>query len=120
MTARGAGGQPMDSAPQYEADRSAPPATLVIFGASGDLTRRKLIPAVANLARHHRLPREVAVVGVARTHMDDERFRDTVVGDAGLGALSQLDGGLRYLSGGYDDPDTYKRLGAPLDELGEQ
>jgi glucose-6-phosphate 1-dehydrogenase len=105
----------MDSAPQYDNDRSAPPATLVIFGASGDLTRRKLIPAVANLARHHRLPREFAVVGVARTPMDDEKFRDSVVGDAGLGPLSQLGGGLRYLSGGYDE-----RLGDLLDELDEQ
>ena len=56
----------MDDASQYQQDaRTAPPATIVIFGASGDLTRRKLIPAVASLARHNRLPREFAVVGVA-------------------------------------------------------
>ena len=44
-------------------DRTAPPSALVIFGASGDLTRRKLVPGLANLARHKRLPDEFAVVG---------------------------------------------------------
>ena len=46
----------MDTVPQLAQDRNAPPATLVIFGASGDLTRRKLLPAVESLARHNRLP----------------------------------------------------------------
>ena len=64
----------MDNAPQMVQDRNAPPATLVIFGASGDLTRRKLIPAVESLARHNRLTGHFAVVGVARTHMDDDTF----------------------------------------------
>ena len=50
----------MDTAPQLIQERSAPPATLVIFGASGDLTRRKLLPAVESLARHNRLPEQFA------------------------------------------------------------
>jgi glucose-6-phosphate 1-dehydrogenase len=110
----------VDSLPQQTADeRNAPPAVLVIFGASGDLTRRKLIPAVASLARHHRLPREFAVVGVARTSMSDEDFAAKVLGDsAAIPALA--DGRARYLSGGYDDPDTYKRLSALLDDLDVQ
>ena len=53
-------------------DRKAPPSALVIFGASGDLTRRKLVPGLANLARHKRLPDEFAVVGVGRSDFDDE------------------------------------------------
>ncbi|HYN92769.1 MAG TPA: glucose-6-phosphate dehydrogenase [Pilimelia sp.] len=106
-----------DDAPQYLDDRSAPPATLVIFGASGDLTRRKLVPAVENLARHKRLPQQFTVVGVARTQMDDERFLATALGDRGLTNMPQLAGGFRYVPGGYDDPDTYHRLGALLDEL---
>ena len=57
-------------------DRKAPPSALVIFGASGDLTRRKLVPGLANLARHKRLPEEFAVVGVGRSDFDDETFRD--------------------------------------------
>ena len=50
--------------------------TLVIFGASGDLTRRKLLPALHNLSRGQRLPARFAVVGVARTPMSDEQFRE--------------------------------------------
>ena len=52
-------------------ERKAPPATLVIFGASSDLTRRKLVPGLANLARHKCLPEEFAVVGVGRADIDD-------------------------------------------------
>ena len=70
----------MDNAPQLIQERSAPPATLVIFGASGDLTRRKLLPAVESLARHNRLPGEFALVGVARTPMADEQFAASALG----------------------------------------
>ena len=52
------------------------PTTLVIFGASGDLTKRKLLPAVYHLARNHRLPPRFAVIGIGRTQMDDNAFRD--------------------------------------------
>jgi glucose-6-phosphate 1-dehydrogenase len=51
------------------------PCAMVIFGASGDLTKRKLIPALFNLARGNHLPAAFAVVGVARTAMDDDTFR---------------------------------------------
>ncbi|WP_329110149.1 glucose-6-phosphate dehydrogenase [Micromonospora sp. NBC_01699] len=107
----------MDNIPQLAQERNAPPATLVIFGASGDLTRRKLIPAVASLARHNRLPREFALVGVARTAMSDEQFADSALTGQGLGSTPQFEGGIRYVSGGYDDPDTYKRLAETLDQL---
>ncbi|HEY0781794.1 MAG TPA: glucose-6-phosphate dehydrogenase [Thermoanaerobaculia bacterium] len=53
----------------------APPCVLVIFGASGDLAKRKLIPALYNLAVAGVLPQEFAVVGVGRTEMDDDAFR---------------------------------------------
>ncbi|MCY1139702.1 glucose-6-phosphate dehydrogenase [Actinoplanes sp. Pm04-4] len=107
----------MDNAPQLIQERSAPPATLVIFGASGDLTRRKLLPAVESLARHNRLPSQFALVGVARTPMGDEQFADSLLGDRRLLDKPQLQGGIRYVSGGYDDPDTYKRLAETLDLL---
>ena len=51
------------------------PGVMVIFGASGDLTRRKLIPALYDLAAQRRLPMEFAVVGVSRTEMSHEDFR---------------------------------------------
>src|SRR2546427_7979834 len=51
------------------------PCALVIFGASGDLTRRMLLPALYNLALDRRLPPRFAVIGFARTEWDDEQFR---------------------------------------------
>lgn len=53
-----------------------PPCLLVLFGASGDLTRRKLVPALYGLSRETLLPPEFAVVGVSRTAWTDEAFRD--------------------------------------------
>ncbi|MFN8471953.1 MAG: glucose-6-phosphate dehydrogenase [Anaerolineae bacterium] len=61
-------------------ERTPEPNALVIFGASGDLAHRKLIPALYNLARDGLLPQRYSVVGVARTEMSDEAFRDTVRG----------------------------------------
>ena len=110
----------MDNAPQLIQERSAPPATLVIFGASGDLTRRKLLPAVESLARHNRLPEQFALVGVARTPMADADFAASALGGRNLADKRQLRDGIRYVSGGYDDPETYKRLGEVLDELDAQ
>ncbi len=55
---------------------SANPITLVIFGASGDLTARKLIPSLYNLDRKGRLPDELRIVGVSRTAFTDEAFRE--------------------------------------------
>src|SRR5215204_40086 len=51
------------------------PTALVIFGASGDLTRRKLLPAIYHLARGQRLPARFSVLGVARSAMTDDEFR---------------------------------------------
>ena len=55
--------------------RQADPCIIVIFGASGDLTRRKLLPAIYNLAESGHLPADFAVIGVARHDMDDSAFR---------------------------------------------
>jgi glucose-6-phosphate 1-dehydrogenase len=52
------------------------PLTVVIFGASGDLTGRKLVPALFNLARKGRLPEEARILGVSRTEFSDEAFRE--------------------------------------------
>jgi glucose-6-phosphate 1-dehydrogenase len=97
-------------------ERKAPPATVVIFGASGDLTARKLGPAVENLARHKRIPAEFGVVGVARTQMDPAEFRSRMTGAEGS-VMPALNEGFRYVAGGYDDPDTYSRLRETLDAL---
>ncbi len=111
-------------------DRVAPPAVLVVFGASGDLTSRKLMPAVENLAVRRLLPPGFSVVGVARTEMDDNEFYENMqaaVEKAGGGGQeakhvweSFAAGGFRYVAGDYADPETFDKLKAVLDELDEQ
>ncbi|RBY83028.1 glucose-6-phosphate dehydrogenase [Geodermatophilus sp. TF02-6] len=102
-----------------ELDRRSPACVLVIFGASGDLTARKLLPALERLAAYGALPPEVALVGVARTQMTDEEFGDlcrrSVAGD-GNRRWEELAAGARYVHGGYDDPATYARLAEVLAE----
>jgi glucose-6-phosphate 1-dehydrogenase len=99
--------------------RAAPPGVLVVFGASGDLTSRKLMPALAGLATRKLLPEAFAVVGIARTEMSDDDFRTKM-----LEAVS--DGGpeweavvakFRYVAGEYDTSATFDRLKEVLDEL---
>ena len=108
------------------ADRVAPPAILVVFGASGDLTSRKLMPAVERLALRRLLPGGFSVVGVARTEMDDEDFRErmrTTVEDTGGGGdeakhvWDGFAGGFRYVAGDYAEPETFTKLRTVLDEL---
>jgi glucose-6-phosphate 1-dehydrogenase len=98
--------------------RRAPACTLVIFGASGDLTERKLLPALRQLAANRRLRPEFALVGVARTEMSDEEWADRCLSGAGAVAGEIGDwasrASFRYVSGGYDDPETYRRLGEVL------
>jgi len=55
--------------------QTAPPSVMAIFGAAGDLTQRKLIPALYNLKESKLLPENFAVIGVARAEMNDEEFR---------------------------------------------
>jgi glucose-6-phosphate 1-dehydrogenase len=103
------------------------PTTLVIFGASGDLTRRKLLPALYHLSRVQRLPARFSVVGVARTPQDDEGFRTQFLQSlkefAGVDAPKQnevaesLASRLFYLAGELSDPKLYKALGARLREI---
>ena len=100
------------------AERRAPPLALVVFGASGDLTSRKLMPAVERLARRRLLPPGFTVVGVARTEWGDDDFRARMVEavkDAGpeWEALCQR---FRYVAGDYADPVTFDRLAAVLAE----
>src|SRR4051812_13918136 len=106
-----------------ETDRRSPPCVLVIFGASGDLTARKLLPALERLTADEALPQEVALVGVARTAMTDDEFRaycrDKVSG-GGNERWQELTATARYVHGGYDDPATYDRLAEVLGQCDSQ
>lgn len=102
------------------------PCTIVIFGASGDLAGRKLIPALYNLFINHGLPESFLVVGAARTDMSDDAFREKMR-DA-IGRHENLDISrwdnfaerLHYQQVVYDDLESYHGLGKRLDELSEE
>src|ERR671918_908024 len=91
---------------------------LTIFGASGDLTKRKLIPALYNLALENRLPERFAVVGYARSEMSHEAFRANMreavreFSRTGLNELvwQRFASTLYYVSGGYEELEDYQRL----------
>jgi glucose-6-phosphate 1-dehydrogenase len=99
------------------------PSTTVIFGASGDLTRRKLVPALHSLGCEGLLPDASRVIGVARSPMSDDDFRlrqyEGVRDYARLNPTvcslwAEAEHRLTYLDGGYDDPETYRRLAQRL------
>ncbi|HVF73571.1 MAG TPA: glucose-6-phosphate dehydrogenase [Acidimicrobiales bacterium] len=100
-------------------ERRAPPCILVVFGASGDLTARKLMPALAELAAERRLPPAFSVVGVARTEMSDDDFRSRMLEavDKPGAAWESLVGGFRYVAGDYGDPGTFERLRTAVEEI---
>src|SRR4051812_19519476 len=102
--------------------RPAGPCALVIFGASGDLTKRLLIPALYHLKRSHLLPEDFALVGVSRGELSDEEFRVSIgtslhelSGETiDVGDWSRLASRMHYMRGDLDDPATYERLKAIL------
>jgi glucose-6-phosphate 1-dehydrogenase len=109
--------------------RVGEPAAVVILGASGDLTQRKLGPALHSLACEGLLPRESRVIGVARSPLSDEAFRDRLYEGVkdyarlkpGICELwSNFEGQLSYLAGSYDDAATYGRLAERLADLDAQ
>jgi glucose-6-phosphate 1-dehydrogenase len=102
------------------------PCVVVIFGASGDLTARKLMPALFSLACEGLLPEHFAVVGVARSELDDDSFRQKV--KEGIEKFSRLKPdecsawpkfaeGLYYHQATYDDSAGYMSLGKLLAKI---
>ena len=109
--------------------RRAEPGIIVIFGASGDLTRRKLAPALYNLAREGLLPGNAAVVGFARTPMTDEQFRNRLRESVGRFSRSKpldaavwdsLAARIFYHQGDYGDVEAHRGLAARLAGLDER
>jgi glucose-6-phosphate 1-dehydrogenase len=105
------------------------PSVVVIFGASGDLTRRKLLPAIYQLSRGHRLPAQFAVIGVARSANTDEgfrqQFRESLKEFAGVDASADdvarsLEKRLFYIAGEMDDSALYGVLDRRLKETGAE
>jgi glucose-6-phosphate 1-dehydrogenase len=109
------------------ARRSPDPCVLVIFGASGDLTQRKLMPALYSLAFRRLLPEHFAVVGVSRTEMTTEEFREQMRqaveehsrDEFRTDVWETLAEGLHYVSASFAEPDGPEPLVAALNELDE-
>jgi glucose-6-phosphate 1-dehydrogenase len=107
--------------------RTPDPCVFVVFGASGDLTRRKLIPALYSLAYRRLLPERFAVVGVARTEESDDEFRERM--EAAVKAHARdpfqqdvwdrLADGIRYVATDFGEGGE-DRLGPRLAQLDEE
>ncbi|MBI5350005.1 MAG: glucose-6-phosphate dehydrogenase, partial [Chloroflexi bacterium] len=109
--------------------RTPQPNTVVIFGASGDLTKRKLVPAFYNLELERLLPTGFAVLGVARRDISAIEFRKQMLD--GINSFSRnrpanqnlwesFSQSLDYLAGNFDDPQAYQRLAAKLDQIDDE
>src|SRR4051794_11467076 len=107
-------------------NRKAPPCAIVIYGANGDLTKRKLMPALYRLAFEGRLAPGFAVVGVSRTAMSNDDFRermkesvkkfleDSPFDEELWVSFAQ---GLTYIAGDVGDPKSYPELAKHLENV---
>ena len=119
---------PLRDARDKRLPRIAGPSGLVLFGVTGDLARKKLMPAIYDLANRGLLPPGFALVGFARRDWADEDFAE-VVHDAvrehsrtpfRQEVWDRLAEGLRFVQGTFDDDEAFDRLAACVQELDEQ
>jgi glucose-6-phosphate 1-dehydrogenase len=109
-----------------QTERTPLPCVFVIFGASGDLTRRKLVPALYNLAVSRLVPPGLSIVGCSMSEISNEQFR-SAQHDATAqfsrrkpiqeAVWNDFASRLHYVSGSFDDPKTFERLRDKLDEM---
>lgn len=106
------------------AETAAPPTAVVVFGASGDLVSRKLIPSLLQIQQRGLLSDRFCLLGCGRTEYSDEQFRQTVraalnehAPDVSTDATAAFVEKLHYVSGDYADPSTYEKIGKRLPEL---
>jgi glucose-6-phosphate 1-dehydrogenase len=109
-------------------ERTAESCALIIFGATGDLTRRKLIPALFRLSLQRQIPAEFAIIGVSRQPLSDDEFRSMMhqamkeFGDDeefDESSWQSFASGLFYVSGDFSDTETSQRLKSRLSEVEE-
>jgi glucose-6-phosphate 1-dehydrogenase len=104
------------------------PCAIVMFGASGDLAKRKLLPALYDLAMHSCLAPRFRLLGFARTEMNDDAFRKLASeflanvdhNGAKGNCREEFLGHLQYFHGNYDDPESYKKLAQRLEALDKE
>jgi glucose-6-phosphate 1-dehydrogenase len=125
------GAQLIACPPKHQA-RPADPCALVIFGATGDLTKRLVVPALYNLSRSKVLPKQFALIGVARSDGTADSWRERLhdmlksfVGRAGAefntdhideDAWARRADAMTYISGDLTKPELYEDVRATLDE----
>ena len=108
--------------------RTPEPCILVIFGASGDLTKRKLFPALYSLAFRRLLPEKFLIVGVARTEESDDEFRDRMKEAVQQFSRDEfrddvwdaLTDGIRYIAADFSNHEELDRLAAMMREVDEE
>src|SRR5579863_3441896 len=105
------------------------PCAVILFGASGDLAKRKVIPALFDLAAHNSLGSRYAIIGFARTPMNDDSFRSALgdaaktmseLGDVDPAKWNEFASNLFYSPGDYSDQQAYANLAKRLAELDAQ
>ncbi len=109
-------------------EQPADPCGMVLFGASGDLAHRKLIPALYDLRHQHLLPERFFLLGVANSQMNDESFQQDVASTLKRAGKEALDSdawdpfiqGCHFLCGNFADPAMYQQLATRLSELEKQ
>ncbi|MGC5169742.1 glucose-6-phosphate dehydrogenase [Microbacterium sp. DT81.1] len=119
------GHNPLRDADDRRLSRIAGPSALVIFGVTGDLSRKKLMPAVYDLANRGLLPPGFALVGFARRDWEDQDFAKVVYDAVRENARTefreetweQLLQGIRFVSGEFDNPESFKRLRDTVERL---
>jgi glucose-6-phosphate 1-dehydrogenase len=108
---------------------TAEPCSVILFGASGDLAKRKVIPAMYDLAQHNSLGERYAIIGFARTQMTDESFRTTIgeaaktiseVGPIDPAKWNDFSSNLYYSAGEYGDLNSYAQLAKRLAEIDKE
>ncbi|GAA1844812.1 glucose-6-phosphate dehydrogenase [Microbacterium koreense] len=119
------GRNPLRAPEDHRLNRIAGPSALVIFGVTGDLSRKKLMPAVYDLANRGLLPPGFALVGFARRDWQDQDFAHVVYDAVRAHARTefreetwqQLMQGIRFVSGQFDDAEAFVRLKETVDTL---
>ncbi len=104
------------------------PCNIVIIGASGDLTRRKLIPALFSLYCNELLPDQISIIGFARTDLDDQKFRDTIIRfltcryepeqNKCHEKMNDFLDKCVYVSGNYNSIDSFTELKKRINDIG--
>ncbi|MFC4137204.1 MULTISPECIES: glucose-6-phosphate dehydrogenase [unclassified Microbacterium] len=119
------GQNPLRDPDDRRLNRIAGPSALVIFGVTGDLSRKKLMPAVYDLANRGLLPPGFALVGFARRDWEDQDFAQVVYEAVKQHARTpfreetwqHLLQGIRFVQGTFDDPESFRRLRETVEKL---